>query len=75
MERDPLFVRTEQAAKLLAVSQRTLEKLRLEGGGPSFCTPPGRRFVIYEVASLLDWARAGQRRSTSDTPAAPHTNA
>jgi hypothetical protein len=66
MDRNPLFVRTDEAAKLLSVSQRTLEKLRLTGGGPRYCRPPGRRFVIYSVRDLIAWANAGRMGSTSD---------
>lgn len=61
------YVRTEAAAAYLGLSPRTLEKLRLTGGGPIYCRPPGRKVVLYDRDALDEWARAGRRRSTSDT--------
>jgi len=61
------FLRTEDAAAFCGLSARTLEKLRLDGNGPSYCRPPGRRFVVYAVKDLEAWMESGRRRSTSDT--------
>ena len=60
------FLRTREAAAYCGLSARTLEKLRLTGGGPPFATPLGRRFVVYDIADLDQWMRSGRRRSTSD---------
>lgn len=60
----PQRMNTEQAAHYLGLSPRTLEKLRLTGGGPSYLKP-GRR-VIYERLELDRWIEATRRRSTSD---------
>jgi hypothetical protein len=64
------FVRTPAAAEYCDLSTRTLEKLRLTGGGPPYSKPPGRRFVVYAVDDLDAWLRSGRRVSTSD----PATN-
>lgn len=46
----------KQAARLLALSPKTLEKLRSTGGGPEFARVG--RLVRYPRASLLEWARS-----------------
>lgn len=45
-----------QAARLLALSPKTLEKLRAVGGGPQFARVG--RLVRYPRASVIDWARS-----------------
>ena len=58
-----LFLRQAEAADLLRLSGRTLERWRLEGVGP-----PYRRFgrrVLYDKHDLLIWAEAQTRTSTS----------
>jgi excisionase family DNA binding protein len=59
------FMTQDEAAELLRLSRRTLERMRLEGTGPPFYKF-GRR-VLYEAASILNWADAQRRTSTSDT--------
>ena len=57
------FTNTEAAA-LLKLSPRTLEKLRVHGGGPRF-----RKFgsrVVYATEDLDAWANARVCDSTSD---------
>ena len=56
---------TVEAALLLGLSPRTLEALRLRGGGPVFIkvTP---KAVRYRRRDLAAWLDARQRRSTSD---------
>jgi excisionase family DNA binding protein len=61
------FLRTDEAAAYLAVSPKTLEALRIRGGGPRYMRPSGRRLVLYAIEDLDAWARAGERASTSDT--------
>ena len=42
---------TEQAADYLRLSVRTLENMRADGVGPTYCTPTPRRFV-YRLEDL-----------------------
>ncbi|SDG96580.1 helix-turn-helix transcriptional regulator [Pelagibacterium luteolum] len=60
----PRYLRTPDAARLLAISPRTLEKHRVFGTGPVFRKLGGR--VVYAVSDLEAWAERGARRSTSD---------
>jgi hypothetical protein len=53
-----------QAAQLLSLSPRTLEKFRVQGSGPVF-RKFGRR-VIYSRRDLEYWAQSRQCVSTSD---------
>ena len=57
------FVATAQAAGYLGLSPRTLEKLRVRGGGPTYAKF-GRR-VVYAVEDLDRWAAERRRDSTS----------
>lgn len=59
------LLRTPDAAILLGLSARTLEKHRCYGTGPAYRKLGGR--VVYAVEDLLSWAYQGVRRSTSDT--------
>ncbi len=59
----PRLLRTEEAARWLGLSGRTLEKHRCTGKGPSFRKLGGR--VVYTVADLQAWIDEGERRSTS----------
>ncbi len=52
------------AAKTLGVSQSFLNKARLYGGGPPFCKFGAT--VRYHLPTLLEWAAAQTRRTTSD---------
>lgn len=54
------------AAEFLGLSESTLAKLRLSGGGPQYCKL-GRR-VVYRRDDLLEWVSARVRRSTSESP-------
>ncbi len=73
--RDSLLV-TSEAAFLMGLSHRTLEALRLRGGGPPFVKVTSRA-VRYRRRDVLEWIEQRIRRSTSDpgpvadTPAAP----
>jgi excisionase family DNA binding protein len=55
---------TQEAADLLGVSARTIEGLRLKGGGPRFVKIGGA--VRYRLASLEDYLQRQERTSTSD---------
>jgi hypothetical protein len=58
------FLRTPDAALVLGLSARTLEKHRCYGTGPVFRKLGGR--VVYALEDLQSWADQGVRRSTSD---------
>lgn len=59
----PHFVRTPEAARLLDLSPRTLEKHRCDGTGPIYHKLGGR--VVYAVADLQAWVEASARQSTA----------
>jgi hypothetical protein len=59
------YVGTHEAARLIGLSARTLEKYRCYGGGPVYLKIGGR--VVYRQADLEAWARQTARRSTHDT--------
>lgn len=58
------YVRTPDAAHLLGLSARTLEKYRCHGMGPTFRKLGGR--VVYAVDDLKAWADRSACQSTSD---------
>ena len=58
------YVRTHEAARLLGISPRTLEKYRCHGSGPTFRKLGGR--VVYAVGDLEAWADQAACSSTSD---------
>ncbi len=58
------LLRTPDAALLLGLSARTLEKHRCYGTGPAYRKLGGR--VVYAIEDLQSWAELGVRRSTSD---------
>jgi predicted DNA-binding transcriptional regulator AlpA len=57
-----------EAATVLGVSVRTLERYRVTGTGPRFCRLG--RLVRYRECDLEDWVRSSLRTSTSDIPKA-----
>lgn len=59
------LLRTPEAARYLSLSPRTLEKLRVTGGGPPYIRL-GRRAIVYDPTDLAAWAASRRRRSTSD---------
>jgi predicted DNA-binding transcriptional regulator AlpA len=58
------YLRTPEAARLLGLSSRTLEKHRTHGTGPQYRKLGGR--VVYTLEDLQAWADIGLRNSTSD---------
>lgn len=58
------YLRTPEAARLLGLSARTLEKHRCYGTGPLYRKLGGR--VVYRLEDLQRWADGGARTSTSD---------
>jgi hypothetical protein len=57
-------VRTNNAALYCGISGRTLEKLRVIGGGPAFYKIG--RAVTYDINDLEHWLADKRRVSTSD---------
>lgn len=58
------FMPEKDVAEILGLSPRTLQKMRVEGGGPEF-----HKFghaVRYELAEIEAWVESRRRRSTSD---------
>jgi hypothetical protein len=71
----PSYLKTPAAADYLQRnygigSGRTLNKLRVIGGGPSF--HKFRRQVVYFPAELDAWVEAGLSPPLQRTPNAPH---
>lgn len=70
------YLRTKEAARLVGLCARTLEKHRTYGTGPRYCKIGGR--VLYDIDDLHAWIALGARTSTSDLnttdtpPAKPH---
>ncbi len=58
------YVRTHDAARVLGISPRTLEKYRCHGNGPTFRKLGGR--VVYAIDDLEAWANRAACSSTSD---------
>ncbi|MGH7111386.1 MAG: helix-turn-helix transcriptional regulator [Stellaceae bacterium] len=54
-----------EAAYLTGLSVRTLQALRIKGGGPEFFVL-GRRAVRYRRREIMAWLEFRRRRSTSD---------
>ena len=62
------FLTQEEAARVLRLSPRTLERHRLTGNGPPF-VKIGRR-VLYRRSDIDDWAESHTFGSTSEADAA-----
>lgn len=60
----PRYLRTPEAAQFLGLSDRTLEKHRVYGTGPSYKKLGGR--VVYAVEDLQAWANRGTVKSTAE---------
>jgi len=56
--------RTPAAATYTALSPRTLEALRVKGGGPRYIRIG--RAVVYDTRDLDEWLSARVQTSTSD---------
>ncbi|HEV2899540.1 MAG TPA: helix-turn-helix domain-containing protein [Pseudaminobacter sp.] len=57
------FLNTAQAAFYIGLSQRTLEKMRLTGGGPKY--RKHGRYVRYHIDELDDWSKGRSQDSRS----------
>jgi excisionase family DNA binding protein len=59
-----VLLNTRQAAERCNLSPRTLEKLRVSGGGPHFVRLGGA--VRYQLEDLDRWIASNRRRTTSE---------
>ena len=57
-------LRTGDAATYIGLSKSTLEKMRVNGGGPVYSALG--RIVVYEVGDLDAFVEARKRHSTSE---------
>ena len=55
---------THEAASLLKISRKTLERMRVEGTGPAFCK--AGRSVRYRMQDLTAWLESHRFTSTSE---------
>ncbi len=60
----PRFLRTQEAARFLGLSERTMEKHRTYGTGPAYRKLEGR--VVYAIDDLQPWGNLGLVSSPSD---------
>ena len=60
----PRYLRTPEAARIVGLSIRTLEKHRIYGTGPRYLKLGGR--VVYKLEDLQTWVESGAKASTSD---------
>lgn len=60
------YLRTAEAAALLRLSPRTLEKHRVHGTGPTYRKVGGT--VLYVADELINWVEASRRKSTGEGP-------
>lgn len=58
------FLSTDDVARHLGLSPRTLERFRLEGRGPAY--HKFGRVVRYSRSALAEWAAGQLRHSTSE---------
>jgi predicted DNA-binding transcriptional regulator AlpA len=66
-DRDPDTLLTgREAAAMLRLSGRTMERLRSAGGGPRYVVLGMGRAIRYRRNDLLDYIEQHARRSTSE---------
>lgn len=72
---DPQAVRLtcQQAADLLQVPVRTLERWRLQGHGPPYFHPRGMR-VFYLKSDVCDWLTNSRVETISRNPSKPRAS-
>ena len=61
---DKSLLTQQRLSEHIDVSERTLERWRVEGTGPAF-VKAGRK-VLYRPDDVDDWLAASRRKSTSD---------
>lgn len=64
------LLRPDETAAVLKFSVRTLEAMRLRGGGPLYIAL-SRRAVRYRRSDIDAWIASRERRSTSDPGPTP----
>lgn len=52
-----IYMNEEEAAKLIGLSRRTLQRFRTEGNGPAFLRVATRR-VIYTRSDIESWTNS-----------------
>ena len=64
------YLTTVQAAEVLCLSARTLERMRVDGSGPPFLKAGGgkRSRVLYALADIEAWLSGHRFGSTSEYP-------
>jgi excisionase family DNA binding protein len=62
-----MLLTQREAAQLLRLSERTLERLRVSGLGPKFCRMS--RSIRYRQTDLDQWIASRVVSSTSERPA------
>ena len=63
----PAFLKPGEAAAILRMSRRTLDRYRRHGGGPAYYVFGSS--VVYALADLALWAAARRYRNTSQVGA------
>lgn len=65
-----IFLISNEAAGLLRISRRTLERMRVDGTGPRYLKAgPGKRSrVLYRQSDILAWLERQTYGSTSEYP-------
>lgn len=58
------FLTVKEAATFLRCSKSYLDKLRCQGGGPTFVRA-GMRKILYRRVDLIDWMRGRRYDNTS----------
>jgi len=64
----PIYLTCDEASKLLRISTKTLEKMRVEGTGPRFLKAGNgkRSRVLYQSKDIEAWLEANAYHSTSE---------
>ena len=65
MMHEPRFLKTSEAARILGLQSKTLERWRWAGRGPAYRKLGSA--VRYDSRELERWAESCRRASTSDT--------
>ncbi|MEJ5218853.1 helix-turn-helix domain-containing protein [Cognatishimia sp. D5M38] len=59
------YLKTAQAASFTGLSRSTLEKMRVNGIGPTYLKLSAR-CVLYSISDLTNWLNSHRQNSTSD---------
>jgi predicted DNA-binding transcriptional regulator AlpA len=65
-----VFLISSEAADLMRISRRTLERMRVDGTGPRYIKAgPGKRSrVLYRQSEIVAWLEKRSYGSTSEYP-------